>query len=151
VELASSIGDTARMSDEAVMSIMALGLSVAKLPTNKMRQFTEAAIGLAAKTGTSADQMAMLLARATAGGEVSWTRYGIVISRTHDKQKALNQVLQQGTTAFQAMAKAPLGPGGQLSYIQHQINKAQSQASAAYKTALQRLLAKGGRTIITFP
>lgn len=113
IELASSLQETTRFGDDAVLSASALIQTIGRLGANELPGATRAAVDLAAALSIDLDSAAKLVGKAAAGNVDAFSRYGIVIEKgttvTETFANAMNTLSRfQGTAAAQAKTFAGL-------------------------------------------
>jgi len=99
--------------DEAVLSQMAYAANLG-VTTDKLKEATTAAIGLAAKYRIDLASAMMLVGRASQGQTQMLTRYGIVIDQNLSTQEKFNELLRIGADSFRLAKEAAKDSAGQM-------------------------------------
>jgi hypothetical protein len=91
--------------DEQIISQMAYAANLG-VTTNKLKEATTAAIGLAARFRIDLSSAMMLVGRASQGQTQLLTRYGIVIDQSLSAQEKFNELLKIGAESFNLAQEA---------------------------------------------
>ena len=97
---ASSIQKVTVYGDEAVLRLMAMGSSMAKLSGTELKNATKAAIGLAAAYKLDVVAAMRLVARARTGDTATLAKYGIKLKEGLSAQEKFNAILIKGAEGF---------------------------------------------------
>jgi len=101
---AASMQKQTIFGDEDIAAQMAYGKNLG-IVTDKLKEASTAAIGLAAKYNLDLKTSMMLVGRASQGQTTMLTRYGITLSDTLSDQEKFNELLRIGAASFD-LAKA---------------------------------------------
>jgi len=103
--LAKSLQETTRYSDEAIMQTMQQMVSLGKIGPENMERATRAALDLSAATGRDLTSATLAIAKAAAGSTSGLARYGIVIDENISKGEKFNKTLEYVEKHFGGMAQ----------------------------------------------
>ena len=104
--------------DEQIISQMAYAQNLG-VTTDKLKDATTAAIGLAAKYRLDLQAAMMLVGRASQGQTQMLTRYGIVLKEGLTDQQKFAEVLRIGAESFSLAEDAAKTSGGQLAQFKN--------------------------------
>ena len=117
---ASSIQDTTRFGDEAILAQIAYAKNLG-VTEDKLKDTTTAAIGLAAKLGIDLKTSMMLMGRAALGQTQMLTRYGVILDETLTPAEKFNALLKIGAKAFILAEKAAQTTAGRFVQFKNKI------------------------------
>lgn len=81
VDYASSLQQTTKFSDDAVLSTASLIQSIARLPTDQLKQATKASLDLATALRIDVDSAARLVSKAAEGNVTALKKYGVEVKK----------------------------------------------------------------------
>jgi len=126
--------------DEAVLRLMAMGSSMAKLSGTELKNATKAAIGLAAAYKLDVVAAMRLVARARMGDVSTLTRYGIKVDAALNKQEKFNEVLKEGIRGF-ALAEGEVHTfNGRMEQLKNKIGDVREQIGGKLLPAVLRIV-----------
>jgi len=105
-EFASSIQETTKFGDEALLQNAALIQSLGDLSTDGLKEATKAAADMSAALGIDLTAAATLVGKAAAGEIGSFSRYGVVIKKGADNAETFSKALDALNSKFGGSAAA---------------------------------------------
>ncbi|HOK96861.1 MAG TPA: hypothetical protein PK052_06865 [Anaerohalosphaeraceae bacterium] len=99
-DFASQIQRLTTVGDETALEMMKLGVSIAGLSGDDLKQATIAAIGLSKAYGIELETAMRLVSRAAVGDTATLRRYGIVLSENASDEEKFNELLAIGAEKF---------------------------------------------------
>ena len=102
-DMKSFAGEIQKMTvigDEAVLDLMALGVSMGGLSEGGLKAATIAAIGFSKSLGMDTKAAMTLISKAAQGNTDSFTRYGIVLDKNMSDQEKFQHILDKGAEGF---------------------------------------------------
>lgn len=127
---ASSIQEVTTIGDEAVLSMLAMGASMAGMVGPELKEATKAAIGLSEAYGPELEAAMRLMARARVGDTTQLKKFGIVLSETLSPQQKFNELLAIGASKFSLAEAAAAGPIGQYKQMANAFSDTQESLGA---------------------
>lgn len=126
-KFASTVQQSSRFGDEAVLQNAALIQSLGNLSTDGLKQATQAAVDLSAALKIDLRSASLLVGKAAAGEVSSFSRYGLVIKKGADNADTFAKALTAIQSKFGGAAAAQIntfsGAMEQLSNIQGDLNE----------------------------
>lgn len=107
-EYASGLQRITTYGDEALLSLMSLGMTMGKLSEQETKKATVAAIGLSKAFGVELLAAMRLVARARVGDTAQLKRYGIMIDNALSPMQKFNKLIEIGAKNF-SLATAETG------------------------------------------
>ena len=139
-KFSSELQKVTKYGDETTQAAMALGLNLG-IPRDRIEEVTQAAIGLAEKTGMDLNTAMQLFSRTASGASAALSRYGIVLDANLGPQERLNALVRVGSQYFGQAEDAASNASGRFQQFKNSVGDLWERAGEAM-TAVMNL--RGG-------
>jgi len=117
IKFANAIQSQTTYNDEAVRSLMTLGVTMGRVTGEQLKEMTKAAIGWAEILGVDARTTMNMLARAMQGNMMLWSRYDSNIAKLATHQEKLNYLMRRGAEGFNIARERADSLGGAIKQL----------------------------------